>query len=141
MTHLLSEIPNKLSPHGIDTNDTHSNSIIAIHGFDGHRDNTWTESDSGILWLRDLLLTEVPNARIFTYGYDVMKHARGPISQQTIHDIAKGLVCDLVWERKTTKVSSNYHLTFSLAQCRQNERRPIIFVVHSLGGIILKAVR
>jgi hypothetical protein len=116
-------------------------SIVAIHGLDGHRERTWTDNN-GTLWLRDLLPDEVPNARIFTYGYDARTQARGPISQHTIHEIAQGLVGDLVRERRASKVSSNCHLGFSTAYFDgQTENRPIIFVAHSLGGIVLKSVR
>lgn len=44
-------------------------SIVAIHGLNGHRENTWIVSND-VLWLRDLLLAELPRARVLIYGYD-----------------------------------------------------------------------
>lgn len=41
--------------------------IVAIHGLDGYRENTWS-TDRGIMWLRDLLpsrLAQRPNPRIW----------------------------------------------------------------------------
>ena len=44
--------------------------IVAIHGLNGHREKTWTHAESGTFWLRDLLPTALPGARIYSYGYD-----------------------------------------------------------------------
>ncbi|CCA76332.1 related to kinesin light chain, partial [Serendipita indica DSM 11827] len=77
--------------------------IIAIHGLGGHREVTWT-TDNGILWLRDLLPSDLPRARILSYGYDADTQSSESLSQQRT----------------------------------DAPRRPIIFVVHNMGGIILK---
>jgi hypothetical protein len=47
-------------------------SIVAVHGMnlennDDHADNTWTDKKSGTNWLRDLLPSRIPNARILAY--------------------------------------------------------------------------
>lgn len=51
--------------------------IIAIHGLDGHRENTWKDkqdhqqsAEDQPLWLRDFLPADLPGSRIFTYGYN-----------------------------------------------------------------------
>ena len=43
--------------------------IVAVHGLGGNAYGTWTH-DNGKLWLRDLLLEDLPGARVFTYGYN-----------------------------------------------------------------------
>jgi hypothetical protein len=43
--------------------------IVALHGITGDAYNTWTAVNN-ILWLRDFLLEDLPEARVFTYGYD-----------------------------------------------------------------------
>lgn len=48
-------------------------SIVAVHGLNGHRDKTWTASN-GVHWHRDLLPNDIPNARIFCWGYDANTH-------------------------------------------------------------------
>ncbi|CCA76296.1 hypothetical protein PIIN_10291 [Serendipita indica DSM 11827] len=93
--------------------------IIAIHGFDGHRVNTWV-ADNGTLWLRDLLPSEFPNARILAYGYDADSRSGQWASTQAVQQHALGLAGALLHRRKDVPY------------------RPIIFLVHGLGGIILK---
>ncbi|CCA75680.1 related to tetratricopeptide repeat domain protein-Neosartorya fischeri, partial [Serendipita indica DSM 11827] len=93
--------------------------IVAIHGLDGHRMGAWT-AENGTLWLRDLLPGELPNVRVLTYGYDADTRNRECVSTQTIYLHAEAFLRDLSRERE------------------DSPRRPIIFVAHSLGGIILK---
>ncbi|KAF8530037.1 hypothetical protein BU17DRAFT_35995 [Hysterangium stoloniferum] len=91
--------------------------IIAIHGLNGHYIRTW-EHESGVMWLKDLLPKDISRARVLTYGYDADINPQK--SYQTIHDHAETFLAKLVNWRKETKTS-----------------RPIIFIVHDLGGIIL----
>lgn len=44
-------------------------SVVAVHGLNGHAFDTWTHKRTGVMWLKDLLPKELPNARIMTYGY------------------------------------------------------------------------
>ena len=44
-------------------------SIVAVHGLDGKREKSWTAMN-GVNWLRDLLPFDIPQARIFTWGYE-----------------------------------------------------------------------
>lgn len=39
-----------------------------MHGLNGDAYTSW-EHENGTLWLRDLLPSTIPGARIFTYGY------------------------------------------------------------------------
>lgn len=93
--------------------------IVAIHGLQGHRERTWT-TDQGSLWLRDFLPTDLSNARVLTYGYDADARSHECVSTQTMRRHADGFAKALSRKRKVTP------------------RRPIIFVAHDLGGIILK---
>ncbi len=78
-------------------------SIIAIHGLDGHRENSWT-ADNGVLWLRDLLPDEITPARILTYGYDANTRGKTPLSRQTLYDHAETFITKLVLFRRITSV-------------------------------------
>jgi hypothetical protein len=77
-------------------------SIVAIHGLNGHRDKTWTAAN-GVHWLRDLLPTDIPNVRVFCWGYDANTHGER-VSCQYLYDHAGQLVSDLCLERRLTKV-------------------------------------
>jgi pimeloyl-ACP methyl ester carboxylesterase len=97
--------------------------IVFIHGLTGDRERTWTHPDSLQPWPREILPKLIPDARILTYGYDayVLGH-RGPATRNRIGDHARDFLNELVGYRQQSK---------SLA-------RPLIFVVHSLGGILCK---
>jgi hypothetical protein len=79
-------------------------------------------SDEGVFWPLDLLPSDCPNARILTFGYDshVSHFFGGPASQNNISAHGRSLLHALEVHR------------------RKCPKRPILFVVHSLGGIILK---
>lgn len=79
----------ELAP-GIDPVD-----IVAVHGLDGHREETWTTED-GILWLCDLLPSDLPNARILMYEYDADTRSQECVSTQTIRQHADGLAKALI---------------------------------------------
>lgn len=73
-------------------------------------------------WPRDLLPSDVPNARVLTYGYDThVKHWAGtPPSHNNVRDFA--------WDMLVALESGR----------RVEPARPLVFVVHSLGGIVVK---
>ena len=79
-------------------------------------------SHTSIYWPEDLVPSTLPNARVLTYGYDThVRHKLGPSgSRNTVYDIAWDFLVALEAER------------------RAEPSRPIMFVVHSLGGIVVK---
>lgn len=83
------------------TEGTHS--IVAVHGLDGHRENTW-RAENGVLWLKTLLSDDLPKARVYTYGYDSRTHSRDYISRETFYGHAQNLVGELTLERQIRKV-------------------------------------
>ncbi|OCL07944.1 hypothetical protein AOQ84DRAFT_276521, partial [Glonium stellatum] len=91
--------------------------IVAIHGLGGHMYDTWTDKKTKVLWLRDFLpqSDELKNARIYTFGYDAK--IVGSRSIATLRHIAQSLNSSLIHE--------------------ENDK-PLIFICHSLGGIIAK---
>ncbi len=98
--------------------------IVAVHGLNGHYQKTWTQATSQgeVNWLQDLLPQQVPSARIMSYSYNsaviLSKAAAG------IKTFAEQLLEDLI--------------AWRITPCEQN--RPIIFICHSLGGIVFKQV-
>ncbi|KAF8528144.1 hypothetical protein BU17DRAFT_30429, partial [Hysterangium stoloniferum] len=95
-------------------------SIVAIHGLDGASEASFTAKND-VLWLRDLLPTVITNARILTYGYDARTRGEN-ISQLDLDDLSTDFIAKL----STFRVHSH------------TQRRPLIFIAHCLGGIILK---
>jgi len=95
---------------------------VAVHGMDGNREESWT-TDNGTCWLRDLLPKYVPRARILSYGYDAYTRDRDTLSAMFLNDVAQGLINELVRFRTSQDITE----------------RPIVFIAHSLGGIVLKA--
>jgi hypothetical protein len=123
-----------------------------VHGFTGHPERTWSqkvargpddESDrpskfrrlatgnhprqedtrTSVYWPRHLLPSIVPEARVLTYGYDTrLRHKFGSpgIKDNNVYDIAGDFLVALESER------------------REDPKRPTLFIVHSLGGIVVK---
>ena len=105
-------------------------------------------SAKGTFWPKDLLSKVIPETRIFTYGYDVnINHLFSPASQATVFQHAATFLSDLANERLSTEAVSYpigvlVHLTFKklLLTSIVQQSRPIVFVAHSLGGIVVKDV-
>ncbi|EAQ86966.1 hypothetical protein CHGG_08219 [Chaetomium globosum CBS 148.51] len=108
--------------HGAKRED-HLVDIVAVH--DVHQDSldTWTHQTSGINWLRDLLPQDVRVGRILSYGYDssasTLLADDGP---ETIQRMAESFVQELRADR----------------QFAGTLRRPIVFVCHGMGGVLVK---
>ncbi|PVH70529.1 hypothetical protein DL98DRAFT_597736 [Cadophora sp. DSE1049] len=98
--------------------------VVFVHGLRGDAIKTW--SDGVTCWPRDLLQYDVPNTWIITWGYDsnIAKLAEFS-SQNSIFGHAENLLSDLAMKRRKLK----------------EKIRPIIFVGHSLGGLVIKEVR
>jgi len=76
-----------------------------------------------VFWPQDLLPHRTPEAKIFTFGYDAdIDSFWSSAGQNTITQHAQSLLSDLTDLRRTSKAQAV----------------PIIFVAHSLGGIIVK---
>jgi len=100
-------------------------SIVAIHGLNGHPFRSWTTDQTEKCWLKDngLLPSNLKQARILTFGYNAAVTAfLGKTSSDRILQHAQTLIAELVADRELEDAA----------------QRPIIFVCHSLGGIIVK---
>jgi hypothetical protein len=85
-----------------------------------HAEDTWTAKSTGKMWLRDFLPHKVPKARIFLFGYN--SNAALSTSTAGVQDQAETLFSRLIRERKDAP------------------ERPLIFICHSLGGLIVNRV-
>ncbi|KAE8366417.1 Alpha/Beta hydrolase protein [Aspergillus caelatus] len=94
--------------------------IVFVHGLTGDRDATWTARDATEPWPKTLLPSILPTARILTFGYDAdVADWKGLVSQSRVNNHA-------------------WNLLAALSAYREDDanERPIIFVCHSLGGLV-----
>ncbi|CZR56280.1 uncharacterized protein PAC_06168 [Phialocephala subalpina] len=97
--------------------------IVAVHGLNEDMIEAWTDAETGILWLRDFLPKAIPVARVLTFGYDASASSFYSAGwADTIQKHAHTLVASLQADR-------------SIEGC---DHRPVIFVCHGLGGILVK---
>jgi hypothetical protein len=124
--------------------------LIFVHGLQGHPRKTWQgkreapakkqslfglpkgkrsreeyeESSDAMFWPADLLPDDYQNIRILTYGYDshVSHYFKGPANKLTVSQLGEGLLNRVAGERRRSNVTG----------------RPIVFVAHSLGGLLVK---
>jgi hypothetical protein len=79
-------------------------SVVAVHGICGDRENTWTTNGTndelGCNWLKDRIYNDYPRSRILTFGYDVSNTGKGIYTMTRIREKALQLLDDLVELRK-----------------------------------------
>src|SRR5687767_14536086 len=85
---------------------THENSIVAVHGLDEAKLDTWTDPRTNILWLRDLFPYEQLNVRILAYGYEAenLSSSRDSTADRTL-PYATTLIAALCAERELSNAS------------------------------------
>ena len=94
------------------------------------------------MWLRDFLSRDMPCCRTMTYGYNSKLSSRGI---GMMMDYGRGLMEELKKIRNTEEVGARNVLLpearkLTTALPRQLRKRPLFFVAHSFGGIILAHV-
>ncbi|KAI9760923.1 MAG: hypothetical protein M1835_000077, partial [Candelina submexicana] len=97
--------------------------IVAVHGLnpvntESHAYLTWTSSSNGKLWLKDFLPERLPRARVMLYGYN--------------SNVVLGSSTAGVWDFADILLERLYQ------KRKKAPNRPIIFICHSLGGIVVK---
>ncbi|KFZ13299.1 hypothetical protein V501_03760 [Pseudogymnoascus sp. VKM F-4519 (FW-2642)] len=100
--------------------------IVLVHGLNGHPQNTWT-AKNGVFWPSQLLPLTLrqAKARVLVYGYNADVYTFGSdksASSDMIHQHAQSLLTGLSMERMS----------------EEKEENAIIWVAHSLGGILVK---
>lgn len=94
--------------------------VVAVTGLGGHALGSFRSQEGTSVWLRDFGPEDVPQARFITYGYDTA--VADSDSNQGVAELARTLLDGLAIFRRRTL----------------SERRPLCFVCHSLGGVVLK---
>jgi Putative serine esterase (DUF676) len=94
--------------------------VVAVHGLQGDSYQTWTH-ENGTMWLESILPDKIPYARIMTFGYNSIIAFSS--SEAKLEDKSIELINRLTMKRSAVENGST---------------RPIVFVCHSLGGILVK---
>ncbi|PMD42291.1 hypothetical protein L207DRAFT_485775 [Hyaloscypha variabilis F] len=94
--------------------------VVAVHGLQGDLYQTWTH-ENGTMWLESILPDHIPYARIMTFGYNSRIAFSSSAAQ--LEDKSIELINRLSMKRSSVENGST---------------RPIVFVCHSLGGILVK---
>lgn len=103
--------------------------LVFVHSLGGGSVRSWSDDDRpGTFWPEDWLAREdlIRSARISTYGYSSQVVATDPDRLLDFSDIAKDLLAKL-------RFSHNHE-----GRALDIGRVPLIFVAHSLGGLIAK---
>ncbi|CAG9943010.1 unnamed protein product [Clonostachys rosea f. rosea IK726] len=94
--------------------------IIAVPGLGSHAIGGFKLKNGTTNWFRDFLPEDIPQARLLAYGYDSSLAATD--AKYSIGDLAKTFLDSFLAFRDDTNTS----------------KRPIIFIGHSLGGLLIK---
>lgn len=93
-------------------------------------------------WLRDFLTEDVTNARIMIFNHNTSYQAYA--LSKSLHDYGKDLLRQLRNVRLEEEVRQDsldaILIMFMGAYAAQQKKRPIIFIGHGLGGLIIKQV-
>ena len=99
------------------------NSFIAVSGLSSHPFGSWKERGGTFMWLRDSLAANPKGARVLLYGYDTTL-----VRSESFQDI--------------DDISSKFALAVKQLRAphggSKSPPRPIVFIAHSLGGLIVK---
>ena len=75
--------------------------IIFVHGLTGSSFSTWYNESNDMHWPTKLLKKDIPEARIFTFGYDAdVASFWGGISQNRLSNHAENMIGKLSGERE-----------------------------------------
>ncbi|KAF8539827.1 hypothetical protein BDD12DRAFT_909826 [Trichophaea hybrida] len=94
--------------------------VIAVTGLAGHAFGSWRNRETHQMWLKDLLPYDVKNIRIMTYGYDSRLDGHEGSAEIRLLDFQRHFIEQL--QNARNSIPNN---------------RPIIFIGHSLGGILI----
>ncbi|KAF2274923.1 uncharacterized protein EI97DRAFT_459876 [Westerdykella ornata] len=104
--------------------------IIAVHGLDSDPETGWARKlpdGSRYPWLREKLPKDMPDARILTFSYPSSFY--GDPTYTSIEECARQLLRVIIRDRRHPG---------KLRMCPTRKKRPIVFLGHSFGGLVIK---
>lgn len=97
---------------------------IVVSGLSSHPFGSWKQRGGEFMWLVDDVDGFPPHVRMLLYGYDSTLF--GSQSFQDIEDMGQRLATQITGIRPLARPSAS------------NEPRPLVFIAHSLGGLVVK---
>lgn len=98
--------------------------VVFVHGLNGHAANTWTgreDPDNPFFWIADLRsVSSLPNLRAMTFGYN----ARFEVGNSNLLGVRQHAEALLLAIRNKRPGPQRH--------------RPLLFICHSLGGLVVK---
>jgi Alpha/beta hydrolase family len=104
--------------------------IIAVHGLASRYESTWSvklEDGSRYHWLREKLGADMPHARIL--GYEYGSDWYGDPTYTNLEECGTEFLRSIITNRRHQGRPE---------MCPARRKRPIIFVAHSFGGLVVK---
>lgn len=106
--------------------------IIAVHGLASAYETTWSvqlenDSEQRYHWLQEKLGVDIPQARIL--GFEYGSEWYGEPSYTNLNDCGTELLRCILRDRRHVGRPEI---------CPTQKRRPIIFIAHSFGGLVVK---
>ncbi|CAI7624444.1 unnamed protein product [Penicillium manginii] len=95
--------------------------LVFLHGLNGHPKSTWTHNTTDFFWPWELR-RHIPDARVLCYGYDSDVSPQLGTNLIRIKSLAASFLSNLVNKRQEDHEIG----------------RPLVFIGHSLGGLIIK---
>ena len=90
------------------------------------------------MWLRDSLPYHLPCARVIIYGYDTQLY--GSRSFQDLEALGSSLRVDIEGMNDEAIVCAKQKSVYINIAANFEKIKPLIFIAHSLGGLIVKEV-
>jgi hypothetical protein len=102
---------------GGDSQGSRGADIIFVHGLDGDARSTWQNKENSSLFWPAWLAEDVPGATVWSLGYEVSSSA---------------------WRGSSMPLSDRATNALATLETQGLGERPIVFICHSLGGLLVK---
>jgi len=102
---------------GGDTHQTHGVDVVFVHGLDGDARGTWHPKDDPTLFWPSWLAEDVPGVTVWSLGYAVSSSA---------------------WRGTDMPLADRATNALAMLEAAGFGERPVLFVCHSLGGLLVK---
>lgn len=101
-------------------NEVKAIDIVSVHGIYGNAYDTWRAA-GGVSWLHDFIPKDIRHARVFTFDYNSFELFSRP-------------------RENLPRLTSKFLEEVKKARTSVPSTRPLVFVCHSMGGLVVEEV-